>query len=346
MKRKILLIPLVFAVLAVAGAAVWYFFLQNDDGPRKALTLYGNVEIRQVQLAFEVSERIASIDVEEGERVTAGQVLATLGADRLEQRVRRAESRMDAQKEMVAELEQGTRREEIQKARSAVSAARTEAENAQRTYQRLKPLAAEALASQDRIDNARAKAEAAGARLESSRESLNLALEGPRQEKIAAARAELRAREAELDLARQNLADAELQAPSDGIVRNRLLEPGDMASPSRPVLTLALMDPVWVRTYVPETDLGRIAPGTTAEVTTDSFPDKIYKGWIGHISPTAEFTPKTVETPEIRTHLVYQVRVYVCNPRNELRLGMPATVRIPLGQSPSEGGAVPPCDGA
>jgi HlyD family secretion protein len=345
MKRKILLIPVILAALAAAGAAGWYFFFQNDDGPRKALILYGNVEIRQVRLAFEVSERIASVDVEEGERVTAGQVLATLGTDRLKQQVRRAESRVEAQEEQVAELEQGTRREEIRKARAAVNAAETEAANARRTYQRLQPLAAEALASRDRIDNARSKAETAEARLESAKESLNLALEGPRKETIAAARAQLRALEAELDLARQNLADAELQAPSDGVIRNRLLEPGDMASPSRPVLTLALMDPVWVRTYIPETDLGRIAPGMTAEVTTDSFPDKVYKGWIGHISPTAEFTPKSVETPEIRTHLVYRVRVYVCNPRNELRLGMPATVRIPLGQSPGEGGALPPCDG-
>ncbi len=345
MKRKFLLIPLIIAALAAAGAAVWYGFFQNEDGPRKALTLYGNVEIRQVQLAFEVSERITSVDVEEGQRVTAGQVLATLGTDRLKQRMRRAESWMDAQKEQVAKLEQGTRQEEIQKARSAVSAAQTEAANARRTYQRLQPLAAEALASRDRIDNARSKAEAAEARLESTKESLNLALEGPRKETIAAARAQLRALEAELDLARQNLADAALQAPSDGIIRNRLLEPGDMASPSRPVLTLALMNPLWVRTYISETDLGRIAPGMTAEVTTDSFPDKVYSGWIGHISPTAEFTPKSVETPEIRTHLVYQVRIFVCNPENELRLGMPATVRIPLGQPPPEDPSIPPCEG-
>lgn len=343
MKRKILLILVFFAVLAAAGAAVRHFFFQEDASPRKALTLYGNVEIRQVQLAFEVSERIATVDAEEGERVTAGQALATLGTDRLRQRVRRAESRVAAQMEMVAELETGSRREEIQKARAAVSAAETEAANARRTYERLKPLAAEALASRDRIDAARSKAEAAEARLESARESLNLALEGPRQEKVAAARAELDARKAELALARQDLADAELKAPSDGVIRNRLLEPGDMASPSRPVFTLALMDPVWVRTYIPETDLGHVAPGMKAEVTTDSFPDKVYKGWIGHISPTAEFTPKTVETPEIRTHLVYQVRVFVCNPQNELRLGMPATVRIPLGQSAPEDRALPPC---
>lgn len=345
MKRKILLPLLILIVLAAVGAAIWYFFFFNDDDSPNALVLYGNVEIRQVQLAFEVSERVAAIDVEEGERVAARQTVASLEKDRLKQELRRAESRVEAQKEMVAELERGTRKEEIQQARAAVSAARTEAANAQRTYERLKPLAAEALASRDRLDAARSKAEAARARLESAQESLNQALEGPRKEKIGAARAELRARKAERDLARQNLSDTDLKAPADSIVRTRLLEPGDMASPNRPVLTLALMNPVWVRTYIPETDLGKIAPGMTAEITTDSFPDKVYTGWIGHISPTAEFTPKSVETPEIRTHLVYQVRVFVCNPRNELRLGMPATVRIPLGQSVPEDGAIPPCDG-
>ena len=132
-------------------------------------------------------------------------------------------------------------------------------------------------------------------------------------------------------------------------IRDRLLEPGDMVSPQTPVLTLALTDPVWVRAYASEVYLGRLAPGMSAEVSTDSYPDKTYPGWIGFISPTAEFTPKTVETPELRTRLVYQVRVHVCNPQDELRLGMPTTVSIPLDQPrPQPGHAshcTPPGDG-
>jgi HlyD family secretion protein len=105
-----------------------------------------------------------------------------------------------------------------------------------------------------------------------------------------------------------------------------------MATPATPVYTLALLDPVWIRTYVPEPILGKVAPGMRAEVRTDSYPDKVYSGWVGFISPSAEFTPKTVQTPELRTRLVYQMRVYTCDPNNELRLGMPATVTIPLSQ--------------
>jgi len=123
------------------------------------------------------------------------------------------------------------------------------------------------------------------------------------------------------------------------VIQDRLLEPGDMASPQRPVYTLALSNPLWVRAYVGETDLGHIHPGMRATVHTDSFPDKNYEGWVGFISPTAEFTPKSVETREVRTDLVYQVRIFVCNPQNQLRLGMPAVTTIDLNQASDENAA-------
>jgi HlyD family secretion protein len=130
-------------------------------------------------------------------------------------------------------------------------------------------------------------------------------------------------------------------------LRERILEPGDWASPQTPAFTLALTEPLWVRAYVPEPSLGRVVPGTRAEIRTDSFPDRVYRGWVGAVSPTAEFTPKNVETPDLRTRLVYQVRVFVCDPGDALRLGMPATVTIPLEKTArstgpvSEGGAEP-----
>jgi HlyD family secretion protein len=105
-----------------------------------------------------------------------------------------------------------------------------------------------------------------------------------------------------------------------------------MAFPQTPVYTLALTEPLWVRAYVEEPELGRVWPGMRAEVHTDSHPGKSYDGWLGFISPTAEFTPKSVETERVRTDLVYQVRVFVCDPQNELRLGMPAWVTLTLDQ--------------
>jgi HlyD family secretion protein len=168
----------------------------------------------------------------------------------------------------------------------------------------------------------------ARANLEALRQVAALTVQGPREEDIAAARYRLEAYQAESRLADQDLTDTRLYAPTNGIIQNRLLEPGDMASARSPVYTLALNDPVWVRAYVPEPDLGRLSEGMKATVTTDSFPGKVYEGTVGYISPVAEFTPKQIETTDLRTRLVYQVRVFVKNPQNELRLGMPATVHI------------------
>ncbi len=133
----------------------------------------------------------------------------------------------------------------------------------------------------------------------------------------------------------RNLAYATLVSPTNGVVQNRILEPGEMASPQRAVLTIAITDPKWVRVYAAEPDLGKIRMGMKATVTTDSFPGKQYDGWVGFISPVASFTPKTVETTDLRTSLVYEVRIFVKDPADELRLGMPATVRIPLNGADS-----------
>lgn len=119
-----------------------------------------------------------------------------------------------------------------------------------------------------------------------------------------------------------------LTSPAAGVIQNRILEPGEMASASRPVVTLALTDPKWVRAYVPEPYLGRINLGMKARILSDSFPDQTFDGWIGFISPVAEFTPKTVETEDLRTKLVYEVRVFVHDSKDKLRLGMPTTVIV------------------
>jgi membrane fusion protein YbhG len=323
---------LVAVVAAGAGTAVWLWRANHGEAESTTLVLYGNVDIRQVQLAFNGSERIASLLVQEGDRVQPGQLLGKLDTRRLELAVANAAAQAQAQKEVLARLEAGTRPEEIKQDRANLEAAEVEARNAERTARRQGDLVAKNLTSREQADDARAAADAAAARRDAAAQVLGLALAGSRKEDIAAARATLASLEAQLGLARRSRADAELDAPAKGIVQDRLLEPGDMASPDRPVYTIALTDPLWVRAYVAEPDLGKVRLGMRAEVSTDSFPDKRYSGWVGFISPTAEFTPKSVETTELRTQLVYQVRVFVCNPAGELRLGMPATVRVPLDQ--------------
>ncbi len=330
--KRILLLLLI--LLAVAGSG-WYWWQQNTQPANKnRLTLYGNIDIREAQLAINGSEHISEIRVEEGDHVKKGQLLATLHTEILEAGVEQIEAQITAKKQTVMKLKAGSRPEEIYRANAQLKAAQAREESAKNTYRRQTQLLQKKLISPEEVENSRSLADAAADETEATRQTLNLLKKGSRKEDIAAAEAQLLALQAKLKLARQHLKDATLYAPADGIIRNRILQPGEMAFPQTPVLSLALINPVWVRAYLPETSLGKVPLGAKAEIHTDSYPDKTYSGWVGYISPTAEFTPKNVQTPELRTRLVYSVRIFACNPNDELRLGMPASVTIELGQKP------------
>lgn len=330
MKTKILRI--IIPVLVLAAAGTWFWHDHRRDGENGRLQLYGNVDMREVDLAFNGSERIARMLVDEGDRVHKGELLAELTTTGLSAVVDRAKAQVAAQQAVVDRMLAGSRPEDIRRARADLAAAQAEATDAARTAARLHQLSAKNLASKQQADNADTAAKAARERVKAAAELLHLAVLGPRKEDIAAAQAQLKADQAQLALADYELSNARLVAPADGVIRNRILEPGDMAAPQRPVYTLAITDPMWVRAYVPETRLGHIRPGMAATITTDSYPGKHYRGWVGYVSPTAEFTPQSVQTEQMRTQLVYQARVFVCNSEGQLRLGMPATVTIPLDQ--------------
>ncbi|MEJ2033330.1 MAG: efflux RND transporter periplasmic adaptor subunit [Deltaproteobacteria bacterium] len=344
--KKALRIILPLAV-AVGIAVGLYLFFHRGPSSTATLRLFGNVDIRQVQLAFHDTGRIQRILVQEGAPVKAGALVAALDPIRFEAAADRARARVAAQKEVLAKLLAGSRPEEIAEAAARVRAAKATLEDAEQTYRRTKALARTKYVSEQKLDNALAALQNARASLDAAKQAHVLAVKGPREEDIAAARAQLQEDQAALKLAERQLADTRLLAPADGVIQNRILEPGDMAFPQTPVLTLALNNPIWVRAYVPEPDLGKVSLGMAATVHTDSFPGKVYRGWVGFISPTAEFTPKRVETSELRSKLVYRVRVYVCNPANELRLGMPVTVDILLKaeRRAVDSGAANPCPG-
>jgi HlyD family secretion protein len=345
-KTKILRVLLLLLVIGGITGGV-YAYLRRTEQPTNILHAYGNVDIRQVQLAFHDTGRIRKLLVEEGCQVETGQLVAEMDPVRYETAYNQAVGKVATQKEVLARLLAGSRPEEIAAARARVAAANATLRDAEQTYQRTRALAKSQYTSQQKLDNSLAALNSARANLDAEQQALTLAIKGPRQEDIAAARAQLKADEAAAARAEKELADTKLYAPAPGVIQDRILEPGDMAFPQTPVFTLALTNPVWARAYIPEPDLGKIASGMHADVKTDSFPGKVYKGWIGFISPSAEFTPKEVETTELRSKLVYRIRVYVCNPENELRLGMPVTVDIPLDQprSSSTTGAAPasPC---
>ncbi len=338
MRRRIVVIVLLVATGA-AGLAWW---TTHSTSPPRDLTLYGNVDLRQVSLAFYGNERIAAVLVQEGDRVHKGQKLAKLDTSRLQPQVDQAEAQVAAQRAVVERLHNGSRPEEIAQARANLEQAEADAANAQRQFIRKRDLLNKAAGSQQDFDSAKAALDMANARVQLNQKALDLVIAGPRQEDIAQAEAQLRANEAQLAYLHRQLADATLVAPSDAVVRSRLLEPGEMASPQKAVFSLAITDPKWVRAYVSEPDLGKVRPGAKASVTVDSFPDRTFNGWIGFVSPVAEFTPKDVQTPELRTSLVYEVRVFVKDPADDLRLGMPATVVLASEQSAPEQSAPEP----
>ncbi|MBO6171092.1 MAG: HlyD family efflux transporter periplasmic adaptor subunit [Desulfovibrio sp.] len=316
---------LLFAALAVFG--VWR--LLSSPGA-DTLVLYGNVDQRQVELAFMDAERVAEVLVEEGATVEPGQVLARLETRRLRDRMAVLEAQVAEAAAALARLENGTRPEEIAQARASVAAARADLDYAEKQYRRVAGILRDSGGKgvrRSELDEAVSRRDAAQARLTLERNGLRLAEIGPRREDIDRARAALRERQNSLAQLRNQLDDAELKSPSRSVVNRRLLEPGDMASPQRAVFSLAVLSPKWVRAYVAEPDLGRVRQGMRALVHTDSFPEAV-PGTVGFIASVAEFTPKTVETAQLRTSLVYEIRIYVEDREDRLRLGMPATVTL------------------
>ncbi|MHB1667430.1 MAG: efflux RND transporter periplasmic adaptor subunit [Thiomonas sp.] len=329
MKNKRLPVLVLVIVLIAAGAAA-YWALHRPKAQTQTLTLYGNIDIRQVQLAFNDAGRIARLRVQEGDTVHKNQPVAQLDPARFQDAVNRAQAVLLAQQNILAKLRAGSRPQEIAGARAGVDAAQAALQNAEGTYKRQQTLVDADFLPRQTLDNAAQALKTAKADAQRAQQALSLALQGPRKEDIAAAQAQVQADQAALALARRELADTELRAPEAGVVENRILEEGDMAASQTPVMTIALNNPVWARAYVPERELGRLAPGMRARIFSDSFPGQAFDGWVGFISPTAEFTPKSVQTTELRAELVYRVRVYACNPQGRLRLGMPVTVEVPL----------------
>lgn len=330
MKKPI--VAIVIAVVAIGAALIWW--QTGRSGDSSEIVLYGNVDIRQVSLAFEGSGRVEALKVDEGDTVKAGDLLAVLDTRTMSLELERAKAEAAAQQQNALRMRRGSRPEEIRQAEERVTAARADASRTASDLARLREVSRSTNGqgvSGHELDTARAAAEAARAKAQEAGEALSLARQGPRSEDIAAAQAQLKGALAQVAVLEHRIAQGELRAPSDAVVRSRLLEVGDMASPQQSVYELALTHPKWVRVYVSETDLGRIKPGMKAQVTTDAAPDAPVAGTVGYISSVAEFTPKSVETEGLRTSLVYEVRVRVEDSADRLRLGQPVTVTIVPG---------------
>ncbi len=322
-------------LIGVVVAAVVTFGRRGNSAEEGPLTLYGNVDIRQVAMAFRQGGRLVEVTVEEGDVVSSGDRVAKLDEEPLQQAVAAAEARLDLAKARLARLERGSRPQEIGQAKAGLSEAQARLVAAQQELDRKTGLLSSGASSEREVEAARERRDAAEARQVGAKQALDLVREGSRSEDIEAGKAELHLAAAELAMQRTALADATLLAPTSGVVLTRVLEPGAMISAGAPVAVLSLQAPVVVRAYVAQDHLGKVPPGTVVEVLSDSS-SKSFRGRVGFVSPRAEFTPKTVETPELRSDLVYRLRIVVEDADAALLQGMPVTVRL-LSDGPADG---------
>jgi HlyD family secretion protein len=265
--------------------------------------------------------------VDEGDAVKAGDVLAVLDTEPLQNALEAAEAALTSMIARNSMIHSGNRDEDVAQAKARMEAARATLTNAQQQYDRLSSLLPSGIISQDSVDTALAARDLAAANLRAAEEQYKAIGVGFRPEEKAESDGQLRQAKANLDTSRLAISDATLRAPSDGYILTRAIEKGQMIQTGSPAFSLSLTNPVWVRAYVEEPQLGHFNTGTKVLLYTDSRPKQPYKGTVGFVSPTAEFTPKSVETTDLRTALVYRIRIVVDDPDSMLRQGMPITVK-------------------
>jgi HlyD family secretion protein len=378
------------ALVAAACVAAWHWW---NGAPAGVLLASGTIEATEVHPSFKVSGRLIERPVDEGYRVTQGALLGRIESKDLEadvvrlrealqstetqlpllrtevqlreeltsSRISQARAALASREEYLAQLKAGSRRQEIQAAEAEVRRAKVTLDNAEADSKRYEYLYQSGLVAAQQRDAAWTAFRVASEQYSAAVEKLDLVKEGPRQEELRRAEADVRqaraalleAQAGELDIVhkRQELATVEanirrdraalevaeatfayttLTSPINGVVLRKHVEPGEVVAAGTPIVTIADLDDIWVRIYVPETQLGRVKLGQTGEVTTDSYRGKIYRGRVIYVSSEAEFTPKTIQTFEERVKLVFAVKVKVDNPAQELKPGMPADVRLAL----------------
>ena len=325
MRRRIIIAVIVALILAVVG---WLLYRQFAGTRNDKLILHGNVDIRQVNLGFRVSGRLKEMKSEEGDVVQAGDVIAVLDDGPYQDQVRLAEAQVAQAQANYSKMVNGFRKEEIEQARAQLAQAKANYDNALRTFEREDKLLQTHVISQSDYDAATSSRDSLKAMVQSAQANLNLELAGNRKEDIDNAKAQLDNAQANLDNAKRNLTDCQLRASVDGVVITRAVEPGTIVATSTIVYSVCETSPVWIRTYVDERDLGRIYPGMKALIYNDTYPNHPYTAQVGFISPVAEFTPKNVETRELRADLVYRLRVILQNADRYVRQGMPVTVQL------------------
>ena len=324
MPKKIFVIIATIAIVAVAALII----SRRSSTVKGEIKVSGTIETTSVELSFKVGGRLLKRLVDEGMQVTAGQTVALLEDDELKEERSARSADEKAVRAALADLEAGSRREEIAQGEAALVRMKADADKLARDAKRAESLFMREVIPRSELDAARAGRDASAAAVREAGQRLKLLKAGPRPDAVRQAKARVEASAAGLSLAETRLSQATLTAPMTGLVLAKHAEPGEMLAAGAPVVTIARMDEVWIRGYIPEAEVGRVAIGQRARGTADAWPGRFLEGRVSFISSEAEFTPKNVQTEKERVKLVYRIKVTLPNPKGELKPGMPVDAVI------------------
>jgi HlyD family secretion protein len=326
---------LIAFALAAAGC--------RNTVPADDLRVSGHVEATEVQVAAEVGGRILELRPAEGERVSAGDVVARLDTRDAELQIQRARAERAAADAQLRLLLAGARQADIRQAESQAAAGRAEAaaiaaevKAAEADLQRFEALLRANAGSvkqrddaQARLDVARERERAARQQAQAAEEAVTRLRSGARPQEVDAGRAQVAAVDARIAMLEKSIADASVVAPAAGIVTQRLVEPGEVVGPGTPLLVVTDLDRAWANLFVPEPLVPRVRLGQGATVLTDAGGPGL-PGTVTYVSPRAEFTPRNVQTADERSKLVYRIKVSVDNSAGVLKQGMPVDAELSL----------------
>ncbi len=326
------------AVIAGVSAAAAGCGRGSAEGPLRAS---GYVEATEVRVAPEVGGRIVHLAVDEGDRVSAGTLIARLETADVELAIRQAQAGRDQALAQLRLLQAGSRSQEIRQARAQVlsaeadvRAADAELSAATADLQRFEALLEANAGSRKQRDDAATRRDVASARVaaarqrtQGAREALATLEAGARPEEIAAARARLSAAEAQIAVLEKNRTDAALMSPVAGTITAKLADQGEVIAPRSPIVVVTDLDHAWANVYVDEPIVPRLKIGQKVALFTDA--GQRIEGTLTYISPKAEFTPRNVQTAEERSRLVYRIKVTTDNKDGILKTGMPVEAELP-----------------
>lgn len=323
MKKKLTIALIILLISFISYKIYSNIFLKNENN----LTFYGNIDTRTVNVGFRFLGKIENITKDEGEIVKKDEILVKLDTASLEKSLEELNEKIFASKLELSKLQTGYRQEEILEAKAAMEEAIENLNKTKDTYNRQTNLFKTKSTSEENFTISQLNYKQALATLDKAKALYELRKNGYRNEDIKIQESNLKSLEIQAEKLKIDLNDSVIKAPVDGVILTRFKEIGAITNAGESILEIAKTDEFWVRAYIDEKNLGNIKPGLKMSIQTDSRSEN-YEGVIGFISPVAEFTPKNIETQELRADLVYSFRVIVKNPDDKIRQGMPVTLKI------------------